>query len=112
MQTLSQEEQNISDAALRYIQSNEKLLITLFANADHFIEEPQAVTLFMAGAPGAGKTEVSKNLVEDDLFTNKPVRIDADEIRKLVPGYSGEFTHLYQHAATCGVDILFSKRKP
>lgn len=105
---LTPEEQSISDAALRYIQSNEKFLVTLFANPDHFIEEPQAVTLFMAGAPGAGKTEVSKNLVEDDFFTNKPVRIDADDIRKLVPGYSGEFAHLYQHAAIRGVDILFN----
>ncbi len=63
------------------------------------------VSIFMAGSPGAGKTEVSKQLVKQ--FHNKPVRIDADEIRPLCPGYNGLNAHLFQKAATRGVHLLY-----
>jgi predicted ABC-type ATPase len=59
----------------------------------------------MAGSPGAGKTEVSKRLVAK--FTQKPIRIDADEIRALCPGYSGPNAHLFQRAASKGVHLLY-----
>ena len=35
-----------------------------------------------------------------------PVRIDADEIRTICPGYAGTNAHLFQKAATKGVQIL------
>ncbi len=59
----------------------------------------------MAGSPGAGKTEISKWLVGQ--YKNKPVRIDADEIRTLCDGYSGANAHVFQKAATKGVNILY-----
>jgi predicted ABC-type ATPase len=60
----------------------------------------------MAGSPGAGKTEVSKRLME--RFTgNPPVRIDADDIREMFPNYTGANSHVFQSACTIGVNKLF-----
>ena len=36
-----------------------------------------------------------------------PIRIDADEIRKMCPEYTGTNAHLFQSAAVKGVNILF-----
>lgn len=57
------------------------------------------VSIFMAGSPGAGKTEVSKRLLED---TDGVLRIDADELRECFKpcGYDGANSHLFQKAAT------------
>jgi len=59
----------------------------------------------MAGSPGSGKTEFSRRLVQ--LFEQKPVIIDADEIRKIIPGYNGKKAYLFQKAATKGVNLLY-----
>ena len=59
----------------------------------------------MAGSPGAGKTEFSRRLAEQ--FKQKPVIIDADEIRKIIPGYVGKEAYLFQKAATKGVNFLY-----
>ena len=37
----------------------------------------------------------------------KPVIIDADEIRKIIPGYVGKKAYLFQKAATKGVNFLY-----
>ncbi len=58
--------------------------------------------IFMAGSPGAGKTEIAQPLKEEYQIDS----IDTDEIRKLCRGYSGENSHLYQKAGIEGADTL------
>ncbi len=58
--------------------------------------------IFMAGSPGAGKTEIAQLLKKECQSES----IDTDEIRKLCSGYSGENSHLYQKAGIEGTDIL------
>ncbi|MEK7570482.1 MAG: zeta toxin family protein [Patescibacteria group bacterium] len=106
MPDLSLDEQRIADEAFAIIKGKESELIEKFANPHQFTAADKAVALFMAGAPGAGKTEVSKHLSEE--FKSKPVRIDADEIRESIPGYRGSHAHIYQHAAVRGVDMLLN----
>lgn len=60
----------------------------------------------MAGSPGAGKTEISKRLIEQ-FVDNAPVRIDADDIREMFPNYTGGNSHIFQRACTAGVNKLF-----
>lgn len=91
--------------AFLYIKSHERELINKFAHQGLYIPDSQPVSLFMAGSPGAGKTETSKRLIE--TFRSKPVRIDADEIREFVPTYNASQAYLFQRAATKGVHILF-----
>jgi len=91
--------------ALCWIKKNSHTVIEKFANSAEFVSEAHPTTLFMAGSPGAGKTEFSKRFIE--RFSQKPIRIDADEIRSVCPGYSGENAYIYQKAANKGVNILY-----
>ena len=98
--------EDLENRALVWIKSKEgeTKLIELFANPNSYLSESKPVTLFMAGSPGAGKTEVSKGFIK--RFAQKPVRIDADEIRALCPGYNGSNSSLFQKCADKGINIL------
>lgn len=77
---------------------------------DPTIYEPDAVpiSVFMAGSPGAGKTEFSKSLIgvlERDQ-ERRVVRIDGDEVRPLIPGYTGGNSHLFQGAVSLIVEKM------
>lgn len=102
---MTEEEKQQSEQAKLYIKQHTNLLIETFADPKIYLEDRYPVSLFMAGSPGAGKTEISKRLIEE--FSNKPVRIDADEIRELIPGYSGANSYIFQDAANKGVNILY-----
>lgn len=69
-------------------------------------------SIFMAGSPGAGKTEVSKRLLQE--FETPVVRIDADDIRVMFEGYTGNNSYIFQSAGTIAVNNLYNhclKRK-
>jgi predicted ABC-type ATPase len=97
---------DLSKAADQWVRSNRKKMITQFCGED-FEPQKKPVTIFMAGTPGAGKTEFSVKLL--NLFGNNMVRIDADEIRELMRGigYNGANAEEFQHAATKGVNVLY-----
>lgn len=60
--------------------------------------EAEPAAIFMAGLPGAGKTELSRNLIKDSgvrLF-----RIDMDEIAEMLPGYKPEKADAFRKPAT------------
>jgi len=82
--TLSAEDIKLQNKAVKFIKDNKKLLINKFANPEIYTPRKEPITIFMAGMPGAGKTEISKGLVNE--LKTKPVRIDADEIRELFSG--------------------------
>jgi predicted ABC-type ATPase len=65
-----------------------------------FLSEKSPVSVFMAGSPGAGKTESSIRLLE--TFSSKVLRIDTDEYRKYFShlGYTGDNSHIFQGAAS------------
>lgn len=102
---MNEEESKLAQDAELYIKRNKKLLIEKFASLSTYRSNELPISLFMAGSPGAGKTEISKRLIEK--FESKPVRIDADEIRNILPGYNGENSHIFQPACTVGVDKLY-----
>lgn len=102
----SMEDEDTRRAAQKFIQNNRALLVDRFANSSIYKPDDFPVTVFMAGSPGAGKTEVSVELVKQ--FTSPAVRIDADEIRKLCDGYTGKNAHLFQSAASIGVETLYN----
>jgi UDP-N-acetylglucosamine kinase len=59
------------------------------------------VSVFMAGSPGAGKTESSKELLAE-LESNEPktriLRIDPDDLRCEFPSYTGRNSYLFHGA--------------
>jgi predicted ABC-type ATPase len=96
--------QRLEQEAHDYIAHHKDELIKRFADPEIFKKVEHSVSLFMAGSPGAGKTEVSRSLVK--RFEVRPIRIDADDIRVMCPGYSGDKSHIFQKAATKGVNML------
>lgn len=104
-------DKKISLAAVAYIKKNQKKIIRKFTgHAPKVPKRELAISFFMAGSPGAGKTEFSKSLIE--VLKNlgkKVVRIDADEIRDELPKdiYTGKNSHIVQKAASRGVYKLF-----
>ena len=69
-------------------------------------EHPIAV--FMAGSPGAGKTEFSKELVGilEEGGQRKVLRIDGDDLRQRMPGYVGNNSDLFQGAVSIVVEKI------
>lgn len=100
---------DLRQEALDFVRKKENYIkiIERFAG-DNFGSEGIPISLFMAGSPGAGKTEISKRLVEVFEVDSKTriVRIDPDEIRELLPGYNGNNSSLFQGACSIGVEKL------
>lgn len=101
--TESLTEDKISENAVSYIK-NKVIVKKLF---DIFIinRESKKEAVFTAGLSGVGKSEFVEKLNEDGT---KNI-INPDEIRKLMPGYSGANSSLYQHASAIGVNKLLDE---
>ncbi|MEA2065420.1 MAG: zeta toxin family protein [Patescibacteria group bacterium] len=95
-----------SEDAKKFIKKNKSLLCEKFASEKIFKPNKKPISLFMAGSPGAGKTEYSKRFIEE--FDSDIIRIDADDIREIIPQYNGANSFVVQGAASIGVDILYS----
>lgn len=103
---MNQDEQQLIDAAYEYIKSRKHELIGRFADPEIYKPDEHPISLFMAGSPGAGKTEASKRLLEQ-FGGDLPVRIDADDIREMFPNYNGTNSHIFQRACTFAINELF-----
>ncbi|MFH1413103.1 MAG: zeta toxin family protein [bacterium] len=94
-----------SEEAKLFIKKNKKLLYEKFASDNILKFKDKPISIFMAGSPGAGKTEYSKRFIQK--FEGDIARIDADEIREIIPQYIGSNSDIVQGAASIGVDILY-----
>ena len=65
--------------------------------------ETNPVSVFMAGSPGAGKTEASKALLQEK---GEVLRIDPDDLRAEIPGYQGSNARLVQRAVSVLVECI------
>ena len=61
----------------------------------------------MAGLPGAGKTELSRALIE--ISGLSPIRIDMDELATTVTGYTPETADTFRLASSTLLTELYSK---
>lgn len=85
--------------SLQYAKENKKVLISSITDGKEKEEEKTAI--FMAGSPGAGKTEAAQTLTA--LNGNLCV-IDADKFRELFPGYVGNNSDEFQRGSSLLVD--------
>lgn len=103
---MTPEELAIEQAAFEFARVNRAALARQIADTGMYLSEETPFTVFMAGSPGAGKTEVSKAIAEDldarnlSLYSKRVLRIDPDEFRCLIPGYDGSNSYLFQRAVT------------
>jgi predicted ABC-type ATPase len=100
----------LSEEAIRYVKENRRSLIERFVGNTKPVKQP--VSIFMAGSPGAGKTEFSINLIEEILGAkNNIVRIDPDAIRTWLPQYVPGKAEYFQGAVAVGVNKLHDHLK-
>ena len=98
----------IRESALAFAKKNKFHIAEELTDIGKFPPEDQPISVFMAGSPGAGKTEFSKSLIGiiEDARNCSVIRIDADEIRERLPAYKGGNAYLFQGAASIVVEKI------
>lgn len=101
-------DEDIRQAAEAFARANKRRLAAQLTDKAKYAADSNPVSVFMAGSPGAGKTEYSKNLIEllERDKKRKVIRIDGDEFRPLIPGYTGNNSSLFQAAISILVDRM------
>ena len=102
-------ERRIYDEAIAFARANKKTRCAQLTDPTVYPREDHPVSVFMAGSPGAGKTEAAKELIaqlERLPKAPKVLRIDPDDLRSEFPGYTGTNSWLFQHAASIWVDRM------
>ena len=89
---------------MHYLKAHRKEFIRIFTKGYRESHPEHPLSIFLAGSPGAGKTEYAQSLltIDRDLL-----RIDADAVRAWLPMYTGDNSDVVQKAASKGVDILY-----
>jgi len=95
-------DEDLRTAAIAFVKKNKNTIARKLTDASIYKPDGAPVSVFMAGSPGAGKTEFSKALLlllEKDK-DHRMLRIDSDDFRTLIPGYTGENSHIFQGAVS------------
>lgn len=110
MMELTPEENKIAQDALTCAKKKgtKKAIAHRLTDTSLYLPENDPVSVFMAGSPGAGKTESSKELIEQ--FPGNPILcIDADELRDEFDLYNGSNSHLFQSAVSILVEYIHDR---
>lgn len=103
---MTNDEQRICDEAVAFAKEHKKAIAARRTDPSIYCPEGEPVSVFMAGSPGAGKTEASIALLEKYGGSTKILRIDPDELRSEFPQYSGKNSWLFQGAVSILVDRI------
>lgn len=87
------------DFSLKYAKQNKKELTRAIIGGKE--REDKKSAIFMAGSPGAGKTEAAQTLAS---LNSNLVVIDADQFRAKFPGYTGNNSSEFQRGSALLVD--------
>lgn len=104
---MTEEELAIEVRAIAFAKANRTRIAREHACVETYPGEDHPVSIFMAGSPGAGKTEVSKALIGgmEDRGA-KALRIDPDDLRGYFPEYCGNNSRLFQRGVNTIVERL------
>lgn len=103
----SKKEKEIYDRAVSFAREKKKDIAKELTDVEKYKPEDQPVSVFMAGSPGAGKTESSKQLLQSRIFSSDDIqvlRIDPDELRVKFSEYDGSNSYLFQTATSLLVE--------
>lgn len=94
--------------AIAFAKKNKEKIAKELTDPNIYAPSQYPISVFMAGSPGAGKTEYSKNLIEilEEDEKRRVVRIDADDVRPHLPGYTGSNSYLFQGATSLIVEKM------
>lgn len=103
---MTEAETAISENAIRFAKANGKAIARRVADPLVFFGEDNPVSVFMAGSPGAGKTEASIELLATVDGPDRILRIDPDELRTEFSDYDGSNAWLFQGATSLLVEKI------
>lgn len=106
---MENEHEVIKQKAIRFARANKKAIATKFTDIETNLPDLHPSSVFMAGSPGAGKTEASISLL--DVIKQKKgklhiLRIDPDEFRSNFEDYTGNNAWLFQPAVSILVSAI------
>jgi len=94
--------------AIDFAKKNRTRIARELTDIDIFPPDIRPVSVFMAGSPGAGKTEASKAFLEE-IGANNVLRLDPDELRVLIPGYTGNNSYIFHRAISFIVERILDR---
>ena len=104
---MTDDEKAIKLRAEEFARKNKKLIAKELTNPSVYLPDEYPVSVFMAGSPGAGKTESSRNLIAKLTTDNRSVlRIDSDELRSYFEEYTGKNSDLFIGATSILADKI------
>ncbi|QAX83881.1 Zeta toxin [Pseudomonas sp. DTU12.3] len=113
---MTPQEHEISERALAFAKVNRTRIARDLACLNRYPRDEDPVSVFMAGSPGAGKTEVSKSFIKlMEAQGTSALRIDPDDFRDFFPEYSGSNSSLFQRSVTTiverTIDLVHQQRQ-
>ncbi|HTV50399.1 MAG TPA: zeta toxin family protein [Steroidobacteraceae bacterium] len=106
---MTEDELKIQAEAVAYAKAHKRVRCAALTDPKIYPPEENPVSVFMAGSPGAGKTEAAKEIIaqlEAAPDAPKVLRIDPDDLRSEFPGYKGSNSWLFQRATSIWVDKI------
>lgn len=101
------DDDEIKKHAEEYARQNKKMIARQIADITKYPPDEFPVSVFMAGSPGAGKTESSRNLIEKlSKDSHSILRIDPDDLRSMFTGYTGRNSSLFMYATSIIADKI------
>jgi len=90
-----------------WARKNKKHIAREFVREIGFTTSDQPTAIFTAGLPGAGKTEFTVELLKD--IVGPTLRIDMDEIAKLIEGYKPELAGKFRAGASIILERIYDE---
>lgn len=99
---MTPEERAVQEKAERFARDNKKVIALRYTDLGKYSSEDEPVSVFMAGSPGAGKTEASQRLLGnfEEMNGQLIIRIDPDEFRTYFDEYTGSNSYLFHSAVS------------
>jgi len=99
-------DQEVKNRADLFARRNRLEIARKLTNIELYPPDKHPVSVFMAGSPGAGKTEFSKQLISiiERGSERRVVRIDGDELKNNFYDYNGGNSNLFQGASSLIVE--------
>jgi predicted ABC-type ATPase len=101
------EDERIEQDSIEFARAHKREIARELTDTRKFPPDSVPVSVFMAGSPGAGKTESSLRLIERLSGDGHSVlRIDSDDLRTRFPSYTGRNSSLFQSATSIIADKM------
>ncbi len=91
----------------KWVKTHKRSLVDKIISDSGVVADSVSSAVFMAGLPGSGKTEFTKNLIKTSAL--KVIRLDMDEMATMIDGYRPEIANEYREAASELLNRLFDE---